>query len=50
MIKVKRIIDKPKPLIKTNIILNKIPLLPYQKVLYDKYINNFINEKSINSV
>ena len=50
MIKVRRIIDKPKPLIKTNTILNKIQLLPYQKVLYEKYSKNFINEKSINSV
>jgi hypothetical protein len=47
MIKVRRIIDKPKPIIKTNIILNKIQLLPYQKVIYDKYINNFINTYSI---
>ncbi len=47
MIKVRRIIDKPKPLIKTNMILNKIQLLPYQKVIYDKYINNFINTYSI---
>ena len=50
MIKVRRIIDKPKLLIKSNIILNKIQLLPYQKVLYEKYINNFINDRSINSV
>ena len=50
MIKVRRIIDKPKLLIKTNIILNKIQLLPYQKVLYEKYSNNFINSNSINCV
>jgi hypothetical protein len=48
-IKVKRFIDKPKPLNKTNIIPNKIQLLPYQKVLYEKYIEKFINNNSINS-
>jgi hypothetical protein len=49
-IKVKRLIDKPKSLNKTNIIPNKINLLPYQKVLYDKYINKFLNNSSIHSI
>ncbi len=48
-IKVKRFIDKPKPIIKTNIIPNKIQLLHYQKVLYDKYYDKFINSHSFNS-
>ena len=42
-IKVKRLIDKPKPLNKTNIIPNKIQLLCYQKVIYDKYIDKFVS-------
>lgn len=48
MIKVRRLIDKPKPLIKTNIIPAKIQLLPHQKVLYDKYIDKFLVNNMIN--
>jgi hypothetical protein len=42
-IKIKRIIDKPRPLNKTNIIPEKIQLLSHQRVLYDKYYNKFVN-------
>ena len=48
LIKVKRLIDKPKLINKTNIIPNKINLLCYQKVIYEKYIDKFVNEQSIN--
>lgn len=48
MIKVRRIIDKPKSLNKTNIIPSKIQLLPHQKVLYDKYIDKFLVNNMIN--
>ena len=46
LIKVKRFIDKPTPLNKTNIIPNKIQLISSQKVIYDKYINKFILSNS----
>jgi hypothetical protein len=42
-IKVKRLIDKPKPIIKSNVIPEKIPILSFQKVLYDKYFIKYIN-------
>jgi hypothetical protein len=48
MIKVRRLIDKPKLLNKTNIIPAKIQLLTHQKVLYDKYINSFLIINMIN--
>lgn len=41
-IKIKRLIDKPKPIIKSNIIPEKISILPHQKVIYDKYIIKYI--------
>jgi hypothetical protein len=47
-IKVKRLIDKPKPVIKSNIIPEKISLLPHQKVIYDKYIIKFNNNIKFN--
>lgn len=42
-IKIKRLIDKPRPLNKTNIIPEKISLLSHQRVLYDKYYHKFVN-------
>jgi hypothetical protein len=41
-IKIKRMIDKPKPIIKSNLIPEKIALLPHQKVIFDKYYIKFI--------
>ena len=42
-IKIKRLIDKPKPIKKTYEVFNKIPILPHQKVLYDKYQKSYLN-------
>ena len=42
LVKIKRLIDKP--IIKTNILPQKIQILPHQKVLYDKYFNTFLTK------
>jgi hypothetical protein len=42
-IKIHRIIDKPKPIKKSNDKLSKISILPHQKVLYEKYLKSYLN-------
>jgi hypothetical protein len=42
-IKVRRLIDKPKPIKKSKDIINKIDILPHQKVLYEKYHKTYLN-------
>lgn len=42
-IKIGRMIDKPKPIKKSNEKINKINILPHQKVLYEKYLKTYLN-------
>jgi hypothetical protein len=42
-IKIRRLIDKPKPIKKSKESINKIDILPHQKVLYEKYHKTFLN-------
>ena len=42
-LKIKRLIDKPKPIKKSHEVFNKIQILPHQKVLYDKYQKSYVN-------
>jgi hypothetical protein len=42
-VKIRRLIDKPKPIKKSNEVFTKIQILPHQKVLYDKYQKSYVN-------